>query len=183
MCVAFCGSLGLAEWVVHDQRTKGGTPLERVPISVGPLSIRGPRGWELESQSEHPVRYVAVEPERGDRDARTLTIRETKVQVGTSAEKFLAQKGLEFGLPSEPIRIGKVNGILVSSQSQADTEMAPESAPIVNEWIAGCVGPNGIAISIQLKGPEETETQRMLDKQLIRDVARAIAVQDDPGNR
>ncbi len=193
LCLILVGSIGLAQWVVHDRETHGLVRLGSMRTFFEDLGVRLPAGWALESQSNKLVKVQEPAPGGVDDDAndnlnagngRTLLIRERKVRVGMQPEDFLGQSSLRlnFSPESEPIQIGSLTGVLVSNRVRADTEMAPESGPWQTEWIAGCVGPDGTAVAISLRCPNEPTSEIEADKQLLRNIAASVVLHHNSGD-
>ena len=177
LCLAFGASLALAEWVVHHGNV---TRLAKVEF-LGPIGICRPQGWMLQSETEHPiVKFVAVEPRLKGLPSRTLIVQQKQMPPGTTPEVFLSSMGLYWGASAIPIDIGGITGVLLSNRPAEVSDPAAVEDAVDNQFIAGCVGPTGIAISIQLKCPREPVLQVDEDRQLIQDIARHIILQADP---
>jgi hypothetical protein len=182
-------SLALAQWVVHDRRTNGSTRMGGMRY-YGPIGVRIPAGWKLESEAVEPglapkwVKFKAVEPGPGGAPGRVLLVAENQGSPRLTAEQLL---NLLPEIPRKAIQIGPYTGVLVNQQIAEDTLMGPESGPEEYQLIAGCVGPTGIAIRLVLDCPIDPESdenaqrqQRLDDILLIQEIARLMIVHTEP---
>jgi hypothetical protein len=188
LCVIFATSLALAQWVVHDRVVNGVTRLDAIEF-FGPIGIRRPEGWSLKPPSLNATTRVTFdEPSIDGRPGRRLNITAERVTPGMAPEMYLGP-GKIAGSDPETIKIGPMNGILVG-RATASVGALLGLADNEFELIACGVDPNGMAVTLILRGPisteEDVESQRQFlqeNETLIRDVARGIVVRSEPGKR
>jgi hypothetical protein len=177
-------TLGLAEVVARRQRAAQVTVLGE-PLAVGPISIRIPQRWVVETEDVKIGSAVihVLEPD-GNRRGRVLTIAAKYVPLGTTLDQFITLKQ-EFDqsayprhpwlppeLPTgqEAIRIANNPGRLIAMRI---TGLTPEGGrPTI--WLAAALVNPWRIIEVQLECPDDTDADD--DKRLILDVTRGISV-------
>jgi hypothetical protein len=176
--LVFCGSVGLAQFVIHQHRINGNNRLTAARY-VGTISIKLPKGWEVERENQGSVLLVAVEPDSTESDGRQLTIRRNDLDKWISPEEFLQTSGLLRNTEqvadqgtnlTEKLMVAGVPGVLLV---QAKRMNSVRSEILL---FAASVRPSGLAISLELDCPDDSDLQD--DIQTLREVAGAMNLRD-----
>jgi hypothetical protein len=178
LCLVFAGSIGLAALVSREYRGKP-TGIQH----LGPVGVEVPEGWILQPVNRGPVLCVALEPDSADKKGRRLTIELRKVDPDLPPGEFLQSSGLLRGTfrqapPADPtaniaesITIAGLPGIMLRVLDPTEQE---------TELFAASVRPSGLAISLRLECPDDSDPPG--DVQTLRQIAAAMTVRDSvPG--
>ena len=187
LCAVFAGSVGLASIVTRQRLSAGSIRLEATRW-YGRVGVQAPAGWSLESENQGSILLVVQEPdlvvEAGEKQGRRLTVRRAQLEPPVSAEAYLKSSGLVRGTrplaiegtdSSESITIAGTTGIVRPVVRPVGISLF--SPPTYEtQWIACIVRPNGLAITLLLDCPDNSDPQA--DKRVLRDIASGIEVRD-----
>ena len=185
LCIVFGGSVALAALLTHQRKLQGNTHLGGAR-SIGNISVRLPASWRLEAINHGDNLCIAAEPNTADKKGRKLIIRRFAVDPAVTSAEFLETSGLLDGtvrmVPADPganvadpLIIANCAGVMLQVKRPQRTFLFMRVNDDVPELIAVSVRPSGLAISLQLECPEETEIDND-DEETLREIAAAIEV-------
>lgn len=186
LCLIFIASLGLAALVTHERKLQGNTRLAGIRYA-GSIGVKLPAGWALERENQGNILFVASEPDTPEKKGRTLTVRKHKVDPTQSSEEFLQSSGLLRGTlrlvatdPNAnlalPITIADQPGVMLAVKKPLGFLFLPTTDYETN-WFAASVRPSGLALSLQLECPDDSDPEE--DRQTLTEIAAAIVVHGD----
>jgi hypothetical protein len=187
MCLIFCASVGLAQYVIHERRLSGSSRLG-VVLHGGPLDVKLPRGWKTVLDKRGSLPLVAIEPDSTDRKGRRLTIRCQKLTTLISSEEYLQASGLLNGTErpevradpaanvADPITIAGDPGVVLAVLRPTGGFLGIGATGYEKVLFAASVRPSGLAVSLELQCSEDSDADD--DAQTLSDIAAAMSVQD-----
>ncbi len=191
LCLILLVSVGLAGLVTHERRVNRYTHLAGVRY-VESIGVRLPAGWILERADRGQVLFVAHEPDLADRKGRRIIVEKHQVEPGQSAVDFLQNSGLLSGTERltsgdsdesviEPLTVADMPGVMLAVKRPIGGFLFFRPTGYEIEFFAASVRPSGLAISLRLDCPLDSDPQD--DQQTLRDIAGAMEVQDaKPGS-
>jgi hypothetical protein len=181
--LVFGGSLALAAWIDHRRSSQFDVPLGE-PRTVGRLSLRLPKGWEVEGPSGTPLEIRAKDYDPQGRVRLTLTVTQEQ-QTGRKRgpqyylEELVNLPDDEYLAPAiEPIRfLGQDDAVLAAFRfnARAFKRLSPEINLPDPGLYACAVTPEGFTVTVQVSGDGAFGPS---SRMLLRRVADTIRVTD-----
>jgi hypothetical protein len=188
--IIFGASVGMAQYVIHQRRVSGNTHLAAMRY-VGQVGVQLPRGWMLVRENQGSILWMATEPDTTERKGRRITIRQQKLQTLVSSEEFLQNSRLLDGTEriirtdpasnvAAPITIAGDSGVMLTVIKPVGGFLGFGQTEAEKVLFAASVRPSGLALSLELECPEDTDPQD--DEMTLTEIAAGIDVRDSgPG--
>ncbi len=183
LVVIFAGSVTLAAVVCRHRQDHGITSMAG-SREFGRATINLPSGWVLKHSTNDQVLFVAQEPDRQDRLGRTLTGRREKLPAAVEPMEYLQKSDLldessrvvSVGpdiTGIEALPMGGCTGVLLQIHRVTGDPSSPEESV---QWIACCVRPSGLAVTLVMECPPTDDPE--MDKQTLHDIASSLQISE-----